>query len=410
MILQRTTEGSEAILKNVEPGRYAKALFLGVWLCFWVAGEGFALWMLGGGLWAWLTGVPSDAGREIIDTDGGIPVMLFLLIWLTLWTFGGIMAGREFLRAIFGRDRIRVTPDGLEVTRSFGIFHTRRRLDRASVLRFRTGTKGGVLCADTPRGTRELTSYGTYEERSALAQELQDQFGLAGSHLPDSALPASLAQAVSPEGEDIVIKDPAMRQRQATVVWVMATPVILAAIYLAAISFDRPVYWGLAGICGAVGAALTVGGVWLSFGRMEWVIHTSRLSVQRRFGATRKMRFDGVALELSEDRAGRNGTAFFLRAVVAGGEPSDPAEWRRRKTLYSDASDASGPRQLGVWLSERCRIPFEDLTTPQAREKQMEELQSRLTGSGVVGETVLKLITRFGPESQQRNADQTNEK
>jgi hypothetical protein len=270
--------------------------------------------------------------------------------------------------------------------------------------------KGGALCADTPRGTVELTSLGTYRERTDLAAELKLELGISDQGLPDSAIPASLREAVSAEGENIIVKDPATRQKQAMVAWMIATPVLLTALYLIAISFEKSDLAGLAVVCTLIAAGLTWGAVWLSFGRTEWALHSGRLVVQRRFGATRKVRFEGVALVLSEDRAGKNGTAFFLKAVVAGTAADAPETWKNRKTLFSDSSDPSEPRMLGVWLSRKCGIPFDDQTTAESRAKQMEELKSRLAGSGVVGETVLKLITKFGPNNQQPDSERSNKK
>src|SRR5262249_9593115 len=53
-----------------------------------------------------------------------------LRFWLTLWTFGGIAAGRELLRLLFGRDRFLVNYDGLEVEQSFGLFRLVKRFPR----------------------------------------------------------------------------------------------------------------------------------------------------------------------------------------------------------------------------------------------------------------------------------------
>src|SRR5512146_450229 len=104
METNRTPEGLEVRLSSAGFGRFIGAAFLGFWLLFWVAGEGIALWMLAKGAWALITGEPPEPGRDPLDAQGALPIGLFLLIWLSFWTLGGVFAGREFLRLLFGRD------------------------------------------------------------------------------------------------------------------------------------------------------------------------------------------------------------------------------------------------------------------------------------------------------------------
>src|SRR3954466_11119968 len=112
MTVERTPDGLAMRLGVAGIGRFIGAAFLGVWLTGWAAGEGFALWILGRGACSFITGRPPGVGHEPVGAIAALGAGLFLLAWLTLWTFGGIAAGREFLRMLFGRDVLLVRPDG----------------------------------------------------------------------------------------------------------------------------------------------------------------------------------------------------------------------------------------------------------------------------------------------------------
>ena len=65
-----------------------------------------------------LTGRPIKPGHQPFAPKAALPVGLFLLFGLTFWTFGGLMALRELLRLLFGRDRILAAAGGLKSNRA----------------------------------------------------------------------------------------------------------------------------------------------------------------------------------------------------------------------------------------------------------------------------------------------------
>jgi hypothetical protein len=77
---------------------------------------------------------------------------LFLLLWLSFWTLGGFLAGREFLRLLFGCDTN--TRRSMANDHSYGIF-ARDNL-RATIRRFIDAAQPSALCAETTRGIVEL--------------------------------------------------------------------------------------------------------------------------------------------------------------------------------------------------------------------------------------------------------------
>ncbi|MGF1447591.1 MAG: hypothetical protein ACFBRM_15520 [Pikeienuella sp.] len=76
-------------------------LFIGFWLCGWAAG--------------WLT-VAGTALKTLV-ADGLAGLSLFTLAWLGGWTVGGLFAGAVLLWQLAGREVIRVTADGLVLSR-----------------------------------------------------------------------------------------------------------------------------------------------------------------------------------------------------------------------------------------------------------------------------------------------------
>src|SRR5881396_2695801 len=98
MMLEQTGSGWETRLKINGASRFLGAPFLAFWLAGWAVGEVFALSLLAVGACSLVTGRPPGSGHNPLTLGVALPVGLFLLFWLTFWTFGGFLAGRELLR------------------------------------------------------------------------------------------------------------------------------------------------------------------------------------------------------------------------------------------------------------------------------------------------------------------------
>jgi hypothetical protein len=179
MNVTQTDAGFEVVLRSTGVGRFFGAGFLGLWLLGWLAGEAFAIWMLGAGGWSFLTGQPPAAGREPVTLGVAVAAGLFLIFWLSLWTLGGVAAIWEFLRLLCGKDRIEVAADGVKIDNGYGLFHSEKNLRRAEVRRFYCRPSHPPLCADTTRGSIELTRVGSWKDRVALAEQLNAHFKIA---------------------------------------------------------------------------------------------------------------------------------------------------------------------------------------------------------------------------------------
>src|SRR5215471_12619167 len=179
LMLERTASGLEVQLRATGIVRFLLAGFLSFWLTGWAAAEAFALWMLVGGAHSLLTTGQSPGGHhQPLSVGMAVAVGVFLLFWLTLWTFGGIAACGELLRLLFGRDRFLVNYDGLEVEQSFGLFRLVKRFPREQIRRFFRTTPFAPLSVETTGGTMVLTRLGTGVERAELEEALNTEFHL----------------------------------------------------------------------------------------------------------------------------------------------------------------------------------------------------------------------------------------
>jgi hypothetical protein len=311
------------------------------------------------------------------------------------------MAVRELLRLLFGRDRILATPDCLEVQQRCGVFRSREKIPREEIRRFYRRPGSAALCVETTRGTTELTRLGTCAERAELEQALNAEFPLSEQPCSEGALPAGWCEISSPERDAVLVKDPAVRRKQAVVVWVICGIVSSVALYLISATQKQPALWALASSLVVIAALLGWGAVWLSFGRKEWQLEKGLLVLQRRFGQNRTPRFKAVSLELDES-SGDDGTSYHLTALTADASPQPG--WhsigKYRRTIHSQSDDPTEPRKLGLWLSQRCQLPFSDRTTAEAKAKSLEELKQQLAVSGRLGRATLRIIERLAPSQR----------
>jgi hypothetical protein len=186
MTIDRGPHGEIFSLKPTGWGRFIFDIpFLGVWLAFWLVFEVAVIVLLGGmlaGLIAHVVGITLSFASRLAP-DGSVPFfLLFLLVWLTLWTVGGIAAGTHFLRTLAGRDVISVSPDGLEIDWRAGPFRRRRTIKRGDIRRVRVNLQGDAVVVDTATGAVDITKYGTREERAAILDSLKKRLVL-----PDEA-------------------------------------------------------------------------------------------------------------------------------------------------------------------------------------------------------------------------------
>ena len=108
-------QGDAIVRRPVGIGRFVEGAFLGIWLASWSLFEAIVLDVMGSMLLA-LFGFLRDSrltslGRAAVERAPGFEVgilfvYLFLIVWISLWTFAGLAAGYRFLRLLGGSDRL----------------------------------------------------------------------------------------------------------------------------------------------------------------------------------------------------------------------------------------------------------------------------------------------------------------
>ncbi len=409
-MLEHTAAGQVARLRSTGPGRFFAAAFLGVWLCGWAAGECFALLALGTGVVSLATGgrIPVKG----IDSPAGVVVFGgFLVLWLTLWTFGGWAAGTQFLRLLWGEDTLLVDGAGLTRVRRAGPFRRTKSWARDTIRGFDV-TPSRSFQLLTSSGAVTLSDLGTIGEREALAGELREAFGGAPAATPENPsasattlapdepvqLPDRWIETIDPDGTFAIVPEPRARQRGARIVWVLALLLLLfdARLFASVTDGGRTLLAPLI-VVSALAALLVWGAAWLSWGRVELRVEDGRIVVRRRLGARVRDVFEGNALQITVGSDEGTDT-WSLDLLAEGASPSTDVRTRlTRRNLAHGTNDRTRPFALGRYLAARARIPLHDLTTASARTATLAELRAQLRGAGAFGRFVEKLIPREGP-------------
>ena len=408
MNVERTPAGLEVRLRIAGFGRFFGAAFLSIWLMGWVVGEVVALWLFGQGIRAVLTGQPAGAGHKPVEWSVAMAAGLFLMVWLVLWTIGGVAAARELLRLLFGRDTIIAGPDGLEITNRAGILRSVKRIPREKIHRIYVVSASAPISVETTTGTVVLTHLGTVSERRELIETLTAELAIPPQTPTNAELPTGWCELLSPECDAVLVKDPAIRIKQARTTWIVCAVLASVPAYLLAGAERWTDVVGTVLFFALLAGAAACGATWLSFGRNEWKLEKGRLLLQRRFRRNLTSRFEAASLELDEDRSGDDGPTYALIAIAVGAEGvSTPAYTyaarKSRRTICSQSIVPTVPRNLGAWISQRCQIPFADLTTAEAKGQQLAALKDQLAGSGRMGQWALRVIERLEtPSSRSR--------
>lgn len=377
------------------PGRFFVAAFLAFWLCGWLAGELFALWFL----WTFLATLQTTG-------QGALPVALFLLVWVSLWSVGGASALLHLLRALWSEDRLSVAADGsLERRVQLGPFSHRRALPRGAIRCFqvRDGGLGGPLVAVLPDRRLEITRLGSPQQRREAADQLNRLLGLRPqAEDPDRApAPAGWQELTPSFGSPLLVPDPALRRRHRLVMGLVNLVLWGLLALLVRGGLHGPGVWLLGIPLALVALACGWGQVWLAFGRLEWRLEPRVLVLQRRFGHRLRTLGEARALELDEQVDSDGDRSYRLQATRPPGKPL---------LVDQQSRDPSSLRQLGAWLAARAHVPFEDRVPTEAqrqaqRAAEHEHLRQQLAASGRLGRWAAQQLDRLEAAGASR-ADQ----
>lgn len=395
----RTEEGLELVLRPRGIGRFLSAGFLTFWLCGWVAGEAFALGILVLGAAALLTGTPPARGGELLALGPALAMGAFLLFWLSIWTIGGYAAMRELLRLVWSQDRIVAGTAVLRVIHRLGPFRSSAEIPKDTLRRIYLAPRRKTLSADTDAGPIALSTLGSPMERAEAAAALRAELRVPEEHEAgtETSLPHGWEEIVSPEGEGVLVKDRAMRRKQARVALVLTLALASVASILLTRAVNDLTLIPAGTMACAAAAALGWGTARLARSRIEWRIRSGSLTRRRRTGEEARDVFEASRLELTRFSDGDGDDSYVLEALAPGAVEA-AASWPRkgRCTIERAVGDPALPRRLGAWLSARAHIPLEDRTTQEALNRDRELAFARMRESGPLGRWIADWVERLG--------------
>ena len=330
--------GFKVILRPQGCARWLVVGFLLLWLSFWLVGESFALGALlansGVDLLAHLPfGIDSASGSA-----GGakIPVIAFLLVWLTFWTLAGVAALATALRRGWGREEFTFFPGGWMYQHGIGSWGRPHRLLPGELKAIRFVPVRGLIAETTGKKLR-LASLGTPEDQRWLRKLILDAAELPVSEeAPISNWP-SRPKSEAPPGEpprgwvatrlpDFVLS---LQQTGLTRLKLAGGLALFAAFWNGIVSVfvvaklhgKFPGSWFmwlfLTPFIG-VGAMLIFGVFWYLLVREEWRAGRNWLEVRRRFLSWEGRRsFTNAGLRIAApDRS--TGTQTYTLSVIEG--------------------------------------------------------------------------------------------
>lgn len=392
------------------PARFAVGGFLTLWLAGWAAGEVFVLITLSRLLrqWAGADGVLAGAATGSMGMNAGMTAAVtgFLLLWMSLWTLGGVLALREWLRCFWADERLVLNDEVLTLRARLGPFVRRQRIAVAQIrccaVRSRQ-QQPSALVVELENRVIELTRLGTAGEREQAAAAINAALALdpaapadpvaTGSFQPVAAQLPRQWQELEDAFCDSPLLVPTLRiRRRQTAVMAVVTLLLLALLGLLGRSaLADPSLWPLLAFLALPVLGCCWGTLWLLLGRRELRLEHHQLVVQRRFGRSLRELAQLDALELVESTDSDGDRWYKLQGLRSEGKPL---------TLESAIRDPADPRALGQWLQQRTQIPFRDaIPSESEREQQREavllELKQRLGETGRAGSLMLKLLERI---------------
>ncbi|MBZ4421289.1 hypothetical protein [Myxococcus sp. RHSTA-1-4] len=369
MWLEKSSERWTARLRPSGWGRYVAAVPLAVWLCGWAVGELFALGAL---VFTFrelllpeqLEGAPPTGATN--SAEGVVGAILFLGVWLTMWTVGGAASLRALLALLLSEERLSFNPSGVTRWWRVGPWRSERHLKRGELVDVNPEDPGGVLVASLASGeTVTLLQSGTVEQRRELAELLRELFALARDEpsLADHTPPGWECERL-PNGAWVLGAARHVR-RQEVLGWSFAALVLAACagglarrMFIAGGDWTGSLFaWVL-----TVLAALAGLRAWRGHqGRESWEVQRGSLvHVFHGLFHTRHTGYASPKLVL-ERTVDSDGDASFELCVHS------PA---KNKRLGSRATTPRGLLHLGYWFARRLDVPLilepPDLDRPEA--------------------------------------------
>lgn len=352
-------EGPAFSLRPTGPGRFFVAAFLSVWLCGWVVGELFALTALVAVIASLFDVQLGPPGWNVQHAESSTLVLLialFLIVWLSFWTLGGVLALRQWMTCLWAREVLVLAPGAIVVRRWIGPFKRTRRLARDQISSVTQARQGGALQARVGNTTTNLVELGSAEQRRALAEHLRAQLSLGGAtgdepglEVP-ATLPAGWELIVSDKGEEMLVPDRAIRRKQAYAMAVIASLLVVAFSLVLSETLTSSPRGSVVGsaVLGLMSGLSVYGWLWLAYGQVGWVLRSGALEYRSQLGRKSLcIPFQPARLELRSAIDGDGDESVTLQAT----------DGTRRRVVHRTLNDPLSVHQLARWLSSRIGVP-----------------------------------------------------
>jgi hypothetical protein len=351
----------EGLVVRVRPegiARFGGALFLSVWLCFWALGESIVLGVLANGVSVLVTGHEFSGRPRALELVPALAVGGFFVVWISFWTFGGVMAIAELLRLVSSEEALVIDPGSVIIRRRRGPFTTSRTIARAEVSRVRVSPRDRMLVLDTRRRSFDGVHVVTPADEQQVLFAVRKELGLGAAPRGEGALPEGWEETLTPEGDRVLVRDTRARRKQALGLTLVAAAFWAIALGLAWTSMTRRLPVTPAVVLTILAALIALWAYWLEVGRQEIKLGGERAYVRRRWRGKVRDLFvaDKLELRLSTDSDGD--VWYRLEAINSGAFDPHPRRSKDRRTLSSAMNDPFEPEALGRWLAARTGMPF----------------------------------------------------
>lgn len=343
-------------------GRFVGIAFLLVWLCLWAAAEAFVAIVLGHGLWSLLTGAPAFGTGAPLRLAPALGAGALLLVWLSIWTVGGVAAVEELLRLSWAEDRLVLHRDALAHLRRLGPRVRCELLPRDEVQRVFTQPATSILVAQRGESLVALTDLGTATERLEAARQLRAALSLSdeGDGRDVAALPVGWQVISGPGDERLLVRDLRTRRTEAAILATVTAVVWALLGALALEAWSEPTLWVMTLMVGVLAVWLGWRTLWTLRGRNEWRLEPGRLVRQRRFGGVVAVVGHVASLTLRESRDSDGDAWYHLDASVVSPSSHRVEGAPRTLPITHSIHDDTDARCLGLWLAQQTGVPLHD--------------------------------------------------
>ena len=339
-----------ASLRPTGIARYFGAAFLVVWLTGWAIGEigalGFLVMLIRSvagsavGL-SW----PVPGGEWIAGGAAGF-VLLFLVLWLSLWTYGGLTAINELLRSLAGEDRISADSTGVALARRAGPFERVRTWDRSEIRRVRIRRHDKAVVLDTTSGTELITRFGSHDDRQAMTEWMRRQLSLPeqGARFETSEPPPGWSMTADGNAVRLNRLDVSTRRTGAVISWF-----IVALMGLIWFGSTKSEPLSSSAIALVLTLLLVAWASWVTWSSRDWVVQAGQLTSVRRFAFWEWTRpFWTARLEVVVSTDSDNDEHYKLKIIDELGA----------RTIASELNDDADIVYLARWLAARTGFPL----------------------------------------------------